>query len=198
METRVESLIIRQARAGSDEALNEVFERFGEPLLALIRLRLGPGLRSQLESRDVLQQTMLRAFERIEQFEGSGEQSLMGWLGAIARNELLDQVKYHRRAGRDMARNVPLENAGSAVAQQVQSEVSRIHLKNQSRLLEQALDELSEEHREVILLHRFEELAFGQIAEHLGRTPGACRMLHTRAMAALTLKMMELEGLRDK
>ena len=41
-------------------------------LLALIRIRLGPTLRREVESQDILQQTLLKAFQKIEQFEGSG------------------------------------------------------------------------------------------------------------------------------
>jgi len=55
--------------------------------------------------------------------------------------------------------------------------------------LEQAIESLGEDHRKVILLRHFEELSFPEIAECLGRSPDACRMLLARAMAALTVKM---------
>ena len=57
--------------------------------------------------------------------------------------------------------------------------------------LERALAELSEDHREIILLRRYQELGFKDIGERLGKSPDACRMLLARAMTALTLKMRE-------
>ena len=189
-----ETHIIRAAKNGSPEALNRLFDRCGSKLHALIRLRMGRGLRRQLESQDLLQQTMLKAFERIEQFGGGGETSLMGWLGAIARNEIRDQVRYIHRGGRDVARAVPLEAADDAIAEQVRTEVSRLHFLAQAQALEEAIEALAEHHREILLLRRFEELTFPQISEHIGKSPDACRMLYSRAMAALTFQLQANHG----
>lgn len=186
--------LIQRAKAGSSEAMNALFGRYGTKLLSLIRLRMGPVLRNQLESQDLLQQTMLKAFERMDQFGGAGEMSLMGWMGAIARNEIRDHVKYFHRGGRDVARDVPYEAVGDAVADQLRTEVSRLHLMARTQVLERAIESLEEHHREVLLLRRFEELTFPQIGERLGKSPDACRMLYTRAMAALTFKLQELSG----
>jgi RNA polymerase sigma-70 factor (ECF subfamily) len=190
--TRADSQLIRRATQGSEEALNAVFELCGERLLALIRLRMGPSLRNQLESRDVLQQTLLEAFRHVDQFEGSGDRSLMGWLGTIASNQIKDQAKFYRRQVRDVVRNVPLEEGLDRVAERMHGEVSRLHLQEQALLLERALESLDEAHREVILLRRFEELPFREIAERMERSADACRVLHARAMTALTIKMKEL------
>lgn len=184
-----ETRLILEAKEGSAEALNAVFERYGERLLALIRLRLGPARRNDVDTQDVMQQTMFKAFSSIDQFDGSGAKSLMGWLGAIARNEILDQLRYQHREARDVRRNVPLEDAQWKVAEQLRTEVSRIHLRDQSLRLERALEALADDHREVIVLRRFEELGFAEIGERLGRSADACRMLHARAMSALTLEM---------
>ncbi len=186
--------LIRRAKAGSPEAMNALFGRYGTKLLSLIRLRMGPVLRNQLESQDLLQQTMLKAFERMDQFGGAGEMSLMGWMSAIARNEIRDHVKYFHRGGRDVARDVPFEAVGDAVADQLRTEVSRLHMVARTQVLERAIESLDEGHREILLLRRFEELTFPQIGERLSKSPDACRMLYTRAMAALTFKLQELSG----
>ncbi|MEO1084456.1 MAG: sigma factor [Acidobacteriota bacterium] len=103
--------LLKHARNGSQEALNRLFARYGHRLLGLIRLRMGPSLRRQLESQDVLQQTMLKAFKRFEQFDGDGETTLMGWFGAIACNEIRDQAKYQHRESRDVDQALPLDAA---------------------------------------------------------------------------------------
>jgi RNA polymerase sigma factor (sigma-70 family) len=62
-------------------------------------------------------------------------------------------------------------------------------LTEESERLEQALEELSEAYREIILLRAFEELSFGEIAARLGKSEDACRMQFARAMTALTMRM---------
>ena len=194
MITRDDIELIRNARQGCETALNELFGRYGSKLLALIRLRMGPSLRRRLESRDVLQHTMLKAYERLDQFGGKGPDSMMGWLGVIAYNEIRDQAKYFGRGARDVNRDAPLEMAGHVVVEQLRTEVSRLHLVARAQLLERAIESLDEDHREIVLMRRFEERSYPEIGAHLGKSPGACRMLYARAMAALTLQLRTIEG----
>ena len=62
MNSQLSSAVFREARRGSPRAISSLFARYGERLHALIRLRLGAGLRRRLESRDILQATLLKAF----------------------------------------------------------------------------------------------------------------------------------------
>ena len=186
MNREESSLLLRRAQEGSGEALNALFEGCGEPLLAYVRLRLGARLRARLESRDILQATLLQAFEHLDQFEGSSAKSLLGWLVAIARNQIRDEADYHQAQRRDAARTVPLSGEVQRVAAEIRSEVSRIHANQEMLRLEQAIESLKPEHREVVLMRRYEELTFPEIGERLDRSPDACRMLYARAMTALT------------
>lgn len=183
--------LLLEAKKGSDEALNRLFERCAGRLLALIRLRMDRELRGRLESRDILNAALLKAFRRIDQFERSEGSALMGWLARIAENEIRDQRNYHRRQRRDAARVVELEPGLDGLAARVRSQTGRIALEQELGRLERALETLDEPHREVILLRKLEELSFAEIAERLDRSPDACRMLLARAMTALTLKMEE-------
>lgn len=183
------SILLREARRGSPEAVSALLERYGPRLHLLIRARLGRYLRRRLESRDILQATLLQAFQDLDRFEGSGSRSLMAWLGTIAVHEIRDQAEFHGRLKRDAAREYTLCSAIDPVARQLRSEVSRLQLQEETEQLEKALDELREEHREILLLRGLEELSFPEVAERLGKSPDACRMLYARAKAALALKM---------
>lgn len=186
MENQDSSVLLRRAREGSREALDSLLGDCGERLLAFIRLRLGPGLRSQLESGDILQVTLMRAFQHIDQFEGESRRSLVGWLAGIAQNAIRDQVDYFHRQRRDAARTVPLGDKEEAMVAEVRTEVSRLILKEESARLEKALESLDPIQREVILLRKYEELSFREIGDRLGRSPDACRMLLARALTTLT------------
>jgi RNA polymerase sigma-70 factor (ECF subfamily) len=193
MESDAGRGLLGRARGGSSEALGTLLDRSAPRLLALIRLRLGPGLRARLESRDILQATLLGAVERFEAFAGDDLRPLMSWLARIAENEIRDQADFHGAQRRDAARAAPLEASPGLerLAAQVRSETSRIALGEQLERLERALEALEPDQREVVILRRFEELTFPEIAERLGRSADACRMLSARAMTKLTLALGE-------
>ena len=189
MDRTETTALLLEAKEGSDEALNRLLERCAGKLLALIRLRMDRGLRARVESRDILNATMLKAFQRLDQFEKADGPSLMGWLARIAENEMRDQRDYHGRQRRDAAQVVALDHGLDGLAARVRSQTSRLFFKEELRRLEQALQALDEQHREVILLRKFEELSFSEIGKRIGKSADACRMLLARAMAALTVKM---------
>jgi RNA polymerase sigma-70 factor (ECF subfamily) len=183
-----ETALLERAREGSSEALGALLSTCGARLLSLIRLRLGPRLRERVESRDILQTTLLKALESFGRFEGRETASLMAWLARIAENEVRDQADFHGRQRRDAARQVPLEDAPeSSLVERARSLTSRIALGQRMERLERALETLLPEQREVIVLRRLHEMSYPEIAARLGRSPDACRMLFARSMAALTL-----------
>jgi RNA polymerase sigma-70 factor (ECF subfamily) len=188
------SILLRQARGGSNEALGTLFELCGDKLLALIRVRLGPTVRREVESQDILQQTLLKAFRKIEQFEGSSRDNLMGWLATIAWNEIRDQADFYQRLRRDVRLRQTWVSGFDPAARQLHTEASRIALNEESRLLVAAMDRLTVSHREVIVLRRFEELSFREIGQRLDRTPEAARKLFARSMSALTVEMQTAAG----
>jgi len=192
MDPETTTELLRRAREGSADALGTLLDMPALRLLALIRVRLGPRLRAEVESRDVLQGTLLRAIQGFERFAGQGRGSLMAWLCRIAENEIRDLAAYHGRARRDAARRVSLDDSEGRVGQleaRVRSQTSRLALSEDLTRLERALEALPSDHREVIVLRRLHELSFAEVAERMGRSADACRMLFARAMAALVLEM---------
>jgi len=185
------SSLLRRARDGSREALNTLLADCGGRVNAFIRLRLGPGLRGQVESSDVLQLTLLRAFQNIEQFEGASRRSLVAWLVAIAQNVIRDEAEFAHRQRRDVRKNVPIGEDAETLVAEVRSEVSKLIVKEETRRLEEAMERLEPLHREVILLRKYEELRFAEIGARLGKSPDASRMLLARAMTALADTMRE-------
>jgi RNA polymerase sigma-70 factor, ECF subfamily len=182
--------LIEQARAGSPDALNLLYERISGRLLAYIRLRLGRDLRSRLESRDILQATLLKSFQEIHDFRGTETRSLIAWLARIAEHEIRDCADHAHRQRRDAARETALDE-DAPLAAMTKSALSRVILDERAQRLEAALESLTADHREVILLRKFEELPFADIAARMRRSEDGCRMLLARAMTALTLRLAE-------
>ena len=184
--------LLQQARAGSPDAVNRLYEQCAGRLLAFIRLRLGKDLRARLESRDILQATLLKSLDHLHDFKGQETRSLMAWLARIAEREINDCADFHHRQRRDAAREVPADDLPLPAL--TRSALSRVILDEDAVRLEAALDMLEPAYREVILLRKFEELSFAEIGRRLGKSEDACRMLLARAMTALTLKFSELPG----
>jgi len=181
--------VLRQALGGSDEALDALYRRFGPRLLAFIRLKMGRSLRARLESRDILQATFLKSFQRLEDFEGDTARSLLGWLMRIAEREIHDRADFHGRQQRDARRDADVDDYAEALAVRTRSALTRVILDEQAERLDAALAELSEPHRQVIMLRAFEERSFPEIAREIGKSEDASRMLYARAMTALTLAL---------
>jgi RNA polymerase sigma-70 factor, ECF subfamily len=190
MSGEASTALLFRARAGSADALNEIYARYGPRLLSLIRLRMGPGLRPETDSRDILQATLLKSFQRLDQFGGGDARSLMAWLARIAENEIRDQADRQGRQRRDKTREEPLDDA-LAVSAPMRTAVSQLIVDEETGRLERAIARLEEPHREAILLRKFEELSYPEMAARLGRSEDACRMLVARAMVALTLILQE-------
>ena len=186
--------VVRAARAGrataaaSNEALDRLYERCAPRLLSYIRLKLGRSLRERLESRDILQATLLKSFQHIDEFKGANGQAFMAWIARIAEREIVDRADYHQRQRRDAGRESPIDDHLDLQAR-TRSILSRVILDEEGRALEQALEAISDAHREIILLRKFEDLPFRDIAARLGKSEDACRMLLARAMTALTLAL---------
>jgi RNA polymerase sigma-70 factor, ECF subfamily len=189
--TRQESAaLVRAARDGSPEALGQLYERCAGRLLAIIRLRMGRDLRARLESRDILQNTLLKSFQHLEQFEGGDGASLMAWLARIAENEIRDQAAFQHRQRRDVAAAISIDDSQAPeLRARVRSALSQAIVSEEAERLERALESLDADHREVIVLRKFEDLSFRDIGVRMGRSEDACRMLLARALTALTMAM---------
>ena len=186
MESGLTVQLFEEARAGSSDALDELYRRAAAKLLPLIRLRLGRTLRSEAESRDILQSVLLKSFQKLDQVQEGA--SVMGWFVTIAENEIRDLADYATRQRRDVAMRRPLD-AATEVPAVVRQALSQAILNEDTSRLEAAIAALPHAQREMVVLRSFEELSFPEIAARLDKSPDACRMLFARAMTAMTLHL---------
>ena len=180
--------LVRDAVAGRPEAVDALYARVAPRVLTYVRMRMGQSLRARMDSRDILQATLLKSFEHFGEFQGSGRPALMAWLARIAEREILDRADYHQRARRSAQREAPLSGEDVLEAR-VTSVLSGMIRDERAERLEEAMEGLSDAHREIILLRKFQELPFREIAGRLGKSEDACRMLLARALSALTLRL---------
>src|SRR4051812_39658166 len=88
-----------------------VVERFRDYLLMLARIQLGPSSPKKIEASDVVQQALLEAYRKRDQFRGSSEAEMAGWLRQLLAFTLADATRAAGRAKRAVARERSLEAA---------------------------------------------------------------------------------------
>jgi RNA polymerase sigma-70 factor (ECF subfamily) len=182
---RTTAELVDKAKRGEKEAFAELTRRCSTRLGPYIGSRIGPHLRGRLEVDEVLQETAARAFQSISRFEWRGEASFERWLETIAERVILEGVRLEQRLPATLDIDLP----GSAPSP---SKVAR----REERLdrFEQALDGLSPDHREVILLARIEGLKIKEIARRMNRSPDAIKQLLSRALKALRERFGDTES----
>src|SRR5439155_7079008 len=94
---------------GETEAHDKPPERYRDYLSLLARLQLAPQLRGKLDPSDVVQQTLLKAHEKREQFRGQTEAARTAWLRQILVHTLTDAIRQYGMAAGDVARERSLE-----------------------------------------------------------------------------------------
>jgi len=179
--------LIDQARQGDRAAFDRLVGRFEARLRTAIHNLMGERLRADMEVDDVLQETLLRAFRSLPEFQWTREAAFFRWLRGIARNVAL-------RAG---ARPRWLEYLELGPDPPASGTSPSRALRRQERLLrlEEALADLSPDHREVIRLARLEGLKMKEIAARMHRSQEAVMKLLSRALDKLRTSFGTTESL---
>src|SRR5262245_3015501 len=86
-------------------------ECFREYLRVLARLHVDPRLRGKLDPSDLVQETLLRAHARRDQFRGATDGELAAWLRQALANQLADALRRYTRPQRDVGLERSLEAA---------------------------------------------------------------------------------------
>jgi len=187
--------LVAQAQEGDTSALDQLCGVYTERVRRIVRFRMGPELRSHLESMDLVQEALVEAVLDLDQFRYSNDGDFLRWLSCIVENTIRDNMDKAHAAKRDIRRQVPLDHvavradrpahkADIPIATTTPSVV--FSLREDLDRLEKAMDQLKPEHREVIVLAKIEGLSCKEIAEKLNKTPAAVAMLLSRAIVAVT------------
>ena len=171
----------------------EALEPFRRYLEVLARAHLDSRLRGKLDPADIVQQTLLRACAALPELRGRSPQSLAAWLRRILAHTLADTVKHYHRDRRDVdlehALEADLDRSASGLAGWLaadQTSPSEAAARNEELLrLADALAELPEPLREVVVLKHLRGCTLAQIGEQIGRSVPAVASLLRRGLEEL-------------
>lgn len=151
-------------------------------------------LRGRVDASDIVQQTLLKAWQGESRFNGETHEERLAWLRTILKNTIRD---HHRRlfgaskSGfvREQAATDLFKTGDPGLSQYaiergttVSGELAAAEEWNQ---LEGGLARLPDEQRRVIEMRHFEELSFSEIAKRMNKSDPAVRMLWVRALRNL-------------
>jgi RNA polymerase sigma-70 factor (ECF subfamily) len=183
-----------------EPASGPALEQFRSYLRLLARLHLHPGLKGKLDPSDVVQQTLLQAYQVPERFQGRSPAEVAVWLRQALAHNLAHSVRDFGRARRDVARERSLEAALDASSAQLdrwlatgeQSSPSQKAALNEETLrLAEALDQLPDAQRDALVLQHWHGWSLAEIGEHMERTPAAVAGLIKRGLKQLRVYLQE-------
>lgn len=146
-----DQILVRQCQNGDPRAFETLVDRYQKPLFNLA-LRM---TRNYTDAEDIAQVTFLKAYENLASFDH--KHKFFSWLYRIAVNESLNHVN-HRKHAQELSEDMV------AVGRSPEEQVD---LDETSRRVQEALMQLKEEYRAVIVLKHLQGFSYGQISEIL-------------------------------
>jgi RNA polymerase sigma-70 factor (ECF subfamily) len=190
--------LLGRARGGDAQARGQLLELYRSYLRLVAQTQMGTSLGAHVEASDLVQDALLDAHRGFTEFGGRSEGELLAWLRRILVRTLVDQARYHSAQKRDGKRQHSLEALLEASSSSLGAALGmgstpslQASRREQAVLLADALERLSADYREVIVLRNMHKLSFEEVGQRMGRNSGAVRMLWARALEKLGQEMGE-------
>jgi RNA polymerase sigma-70 factor (ECF subfamily) len=186
--------LLREARAGDDATLGRLLELYRRYLALLARVQIGRRLQGKADASDLVQETFLEAHQNFARFRGRSEGELLRWLRQILAANLADlfrrylgtqgrDVRLEREIEADFDHSSVLLDGGLVAAQSSPSQ--QAVRREQAVLLADALEQLPDDYREVLVLRHLSGLTFPEVARRMERSLDSVEKLWMRGLARL-------------
>jgi RNA polymerase sigma-70 factor (ECF subfamily) len=166
-----EEVWIREAQAGNKQAFSRLVEAYQRPVYNLTYRMLG----TQEEAEDAAQETFLRAYSRLQQYDSSHKFST--WLFSIANHHCIDRLRKRRKTFVSIDDNPVLQNLQHEAPEPEETMLGA----EQAHELQALLTQLEPEYRTPLILRYWEEYSYEEIAETMELTVSAVKSRLFRA-----------------
>lgn len=172
--------LVQRCLSGDTEAFGELVGRYERPIFN-VALRM---LRDREEARDATQNAFVKAWQHLDQFDRS--RRFFSWLYRIAVNESLNRATRRRKT----------EVLDENLVDRGSSPDDRAERSEQAKLVERAVEQLSDTYREVIVLRHWLDLSYDEIAEalHVPAKTVKSRLFSARVRLAEILASMGVQA----
>jgi len=175
--------LLTRLRAGDEQALNQLIARYIPELTRWATGRLPRWARHAVETDDLVQETLIQVFRKMDSFEYRGEGALLAYLRQAVLNRVRNQIRWADRRPKTADLDDEINDDGaSPLEAAIGAEAVEWY--------EAALERLKPEDREAVIARLELGLTYPELAQALGRpSPDAARMAVARAMVRLTEEM---------
>ncbi len=181
------SLLIPQCKDGDTGARDQLLNEMQGFLQLVANQNMDAKLRQKIGTSDIVQNSLIKLVERFEQFQGESSIEFRGWLKRIVVNEINSKRRAFLTKKRNTSREITIEAQGTG---QFHAHPSDDQLTPSSQAMAQeridrfhiVLEQLSEDHAQVIRLRNIERLSFKEIGEKMDRSEDAVSKLWYRAI----------------
>ena len=194
-ESGSELELVSRASAGDRSAIQELLMLHHRQLVTAIEKQIPADLRGLLSADDVCQEAYVSVFRQIKSFQPHDEQAFERWLRTIANRKLVDLIRAQRAAKRGGGKVVDARRPREDTSSMIELlDILAVHERTPSRsaahrelvrIVQDALDGLKEDYREVLQLRYIQSLSVAETAEKMGRSDGAVMMLCNRGLQQL-------------
>lgn len=178
---RSDEELIEACQAGDSSAFDLLVERWEDKIRGACWRVLG----SQDEARDVAQEAFLKAYRGLGSFKR--EARFSSWLYQIALNLCRDRLR--RQKVRAVVSLEELERSGPVLAEPRLGAQDELIERDLARAVRQAIGELPEQQREVLILKEYQGLTFLEIAQALEVPVSTVKTRLYRGLAQLRLRL---------
>lgn len=172
--------LVDQASKGDAGAFGKLYDLYLDMVYRYVYYKIGV----QATTEDLTSQVFVKAWEAMPRYQWR-EIPFSHWLMRLARNAVIDHYRTTKPRG---------ELDETLVSQEPGPQAEYLK-RERSREIEDAIRQLPEDQRTVIVLRFIEEMDYAEVAEITGKSQGALRVTQFRALAALR-KLLEREGER--
>lgn len=169
----VDSALIARIATGDEPALGELYDRYASLLLALARRILG----RQSDAEEVLQEVFLQVWNQARRYD-TGRSAVSTWLVLITRSRAIDRLRNRQVLDRTLG-SLQQENRGLHTSPEG---LRSVLWEQRRRRLNQALDALPSEQRQVLELAFYRGMTQSEIADGTGIPLGTVK---TRTLLAM-------------
>ena len=173
--------LVRRLQSRDPEEMKDLYDRFGKLVWSVIL----SVVRDPAIAEDLLQETFLRVWNRVNGFEG-GRGSLGAWLLAIARNQAIDYIR--SRKPRMCQSYEPNVSDNPTLFIEIEDDILSA---DNARLVRNAMSKLDPNQHRVIELAYYEGLSQAEMAERMGQPLGTVKTWVRSALKKLRAELGE-------
>lgn len=167
-----DAVLIQKAQQGQAEAFGELYTRYTPTIYRFVCMRLG----SHQDAEDLTEEIFMRAWNNLKRYDERGI-PFAAYLFQIARNALID----HYRKNKNPLSSIDDINLRGMDPDPEDAVSHKLDFQD----LQEQMDELPEDYRNVLILRFLNGLSPDETAQMMGRSEGAIRVLQFRALGAL-------------